>query len=174
MKADASRVDFESRAASSVLYNAAGATFELRKPFFILFSSRWLVFILCYFYFTLIFIYLFIYFFLVEAIYYFKWHCFYNIDRLPWKKILQFPTRIFSFSLSLSLLLVHHDNETMIIRFKWHTLASVVLFFLLRLFFLISSLIFQLHVYSFSLYTHARTHARISFSFGTFVPIKDI
>lgn len=79
-----------------------------------------------------LFIYSFI-FFLVEAIYYFKWHCFYNIDRLPWKKILQFPTRIFSFSLSL--LLVHHDNETMIIRFKWHTLASVVLFFLLRLFF---------------------------------------
>lgn len=131
------------------------------------------------FYFMLFLLYSYFYlfihlFFLVEAIYYFKWHCFYNIDRLPWKKILQFPTRIFSFSLSLSLLLVHHDNETMIIRFKWHTLASVVLFFLLRLFFLISSLIFQLHVFSFSLYTHARTHARISFSFGTFVPIKDI
>lgn len=47
-------------------------------------------------------------------------------------------------------------------------------FFPVTSFFLISSLIFQLHVFPFSLYTHARTHARISFSFGTFVPIKDI
>lgn len=30
----------------------------------------------------------------VEAIYYFKWHCSYNIDRLLWKKFLQFLARI--------------------------------------------------------------------------------
>lgn len=37
-----------------------------------------------------LFFFLFFFFFVREATYYFKWHCSYNIDRLPWKKFHQF------------------------------------------------------------------------------------
>lgn len=112
-----------------------------------------------------ILLYLFIYFFWVEAVYYFKWHCSYNIDWLPWKKFFpNFSLTFFFFTLACART-SRRDKETTI-KFdsndiRWLVVLSPVtcfspLFFFLCLFSLIS--FSRTFFHSLPPRTHARTH----------------